>query len=380
MRTLPQKTFEQLVSDMVTTWAVQMGLQPVFQSGDPLLGIMQSVSAQLVFIQAQIQLVNSIARAQTSTGADLDTFYGQFNFIRLPGNTPAGAETFGRNMAAATQVLVQPGTIVQTPGGAIQYQVVADPTRTAWDPSLGAYVLAPSATSIVVSIESLVPGSASNVSAGQLSQMGTTVPGIDHVTNSSPISSGSPPESDTSYSARFILYLASLSKATYSAIVEAIESVQTGVEFNLLENVDTNNNPRLGEFVAVIDDGTGSPPGDFIAREQIAIDAVRGFTILAEAKAVTKTTVTIGITIRILPGYITGTVEAAVQTAVAAVVNAVPIGQNLPVSTVEGAALGVAGVFSVRPGTTLNAVNDDLTITAMAAARTDTGHITVSTY
>ena len=401
MATLPQKSLGTFVADLVTAWAVQMGISPVFQSGDPLLAIMQAVAMQLLFIQAQVQLVTAISRAQTSGGADLDSFYGQFNFPRLQGVSPSGQETFSSGGPAVNNINIPAavlgsneqyvgGTLVQTPGGAIQYQAIPDTGNANYNAALNAYVLTAGQSSVLVTIAAVSGGSAANVSAGQLSQLASVVPGIVSVTNVSAIANGTSPESDAAYSARFILYLASLSKATEAAITEAIESVQPGIEFNLIENVDTNDNPRLGEFVAVIDDGTGSPPSGLITEVQTAISAVRGFTILALAKAVTPEAVPIVITVRVASGYVTGTVEAAVQVAIVAAANASLIGGTLfinaavssvaPMGGVENAALSVPGVVSVMPGTTINGVAADYTPTPMQAARITTSNVTVSTY
>ena len=91
---LPSKTQAEFVSAIVANWATSLGFQPTLQDGDSLLALMQSIAAQLVFLQAQVQLVNALARAQTSTGADLDSFYAQFGFTRLPGQMAEGPVVF----------------------------------------------------------------------------------------------------------------------------------------------------------------------------------------------------------------------------------------------------------------------------------------------
>ena len=70
--TITTKTPDQLTSDMVAAWAAFVGVTPVMQSGDGLLALFQSVSIELDFIQQQIQAVQKLVRAQTSSGADLD--------------------------------------------------------------------------------------------------------------------------------------------------------------------------------------------------------------------------------------------------------------------------------------------------------------------
>ena len=162
-------------------------------------------------------------------------------------------------------MLVFPGVVVQTVGGAIQYQVVADSTQAAWNATLGAYVLAQGDTSITVTVQALVAGPTSNVIAGQLSQLATPVPGITVASNAAPITNGLPAESDNNFRARFVLWVNSLSKATQNAILAAVAGVQQGISINLLENRKSSNQTALGQFTAVVDDGSGDPPDSLLA-------------------------------------------------------------------------------------------------------------------
>src|SRR5580698_9717717 len=111
---------------MVATWAAQTGTTPTFSSGDILLAWWQSVGIQLDFLQAQVQLVVALSRAQTSSGADLDSWMAQFGFVRLGATFADGPIVLSRAVAAAVAIVLPVGTIVQTVGGAIQYEVVAD--------------------------------------------------------------------------------------------------------------------------------------------------------------------------------------------------------------------------------------------------------------
>jgi Baseplate J-like protein len=388
---LPSKSLSQYVSDQVAAWAQQLGYQPTLPDGDPLLALMYATAAQAVFLQAQIQIVNGLTLASTRTGQDLDDWMAQFDFPRLGATTATGSETFGKNSPASSPIQVPPGVTVQTVGGAVQYVTVADPTQPTWSPSLNAYVLAPGQSTLTATIQAAQAGSASNVTAGQLSQLGTNVPGIDYVTNAAAINNGLSAESDSAYLARFVQYLNSLSKATYGAIVSAIEGVQQNLLFSLQENVTTGGTPRPGEFVATIDDGSGAPPASLIAAVQAALEQVRGFTILAETIAVTTVTAIISIVVRLAPStpslpIVPSVVKAAVAAAVELAVNSQPIGGEdedgslLYISQVEAAALTVPGVISVQPGTLINGVNADLTGSLFQRSITTLNNISVANY
>lgn len=380
--TIPSKTFAQLITDMTTQWANAVGVTPALEPGDMLLAIFEAAAGQVVFLQGQAQLINNVSRAQTSTGADLDSFYAQFSFTRLPATYNTGQVTFGKLSPSASQALVPAGTIVQTPGGATQYQAVADTTQPTWSASLNAYVMAPGQTSLTATVQALVAGTGPNVSAGALSQIASSVPGIDTVTNGAAINNAVNAESDTAFRARFVLYLAGLARATEGAILSAIAGVQQNLQVNLLENETPSGATQLGQFTAVIDDGSGSPPSSLIISIQNAVNAVRGFTILANVVACTKVVPTIALNVRVATGYTASTVEAAVQTAVVAAVNAVVLGTaSLFISTIEAAALAVPGVAAVQPGQTkIDGSNADLALTAFQAPRIAVGNVSCGTY
>jgi len=390
MTGLPSKTFAQFTQAMVSGWASSLGFPPTFQEGDAFYALMETVSAQLVFIQAQIQLVNDIARAQTSSGADLDTFYAQFGFYRIGGTLASGQVTFASFSPATSSVLIPAsnpaampptqGVIVQTQGGAIQYQVVADPTQPTWNASQNGYILAPGQSSLVATVQALLPGSAYNVTTGQLSQIGTSLAGIDTVTNAAAITNGTDAEPDATFRVRFVLFINSLSKATYGAITSAVFGIAGVSSAAIVENVNVGGYAQPGEFIATIDNGTGVPPASLVTAVQNALETVRGFTILAVAQAVTQTSVTELITVRTDPSFTQSVVNAAVQVALQTATNSLGIGAILYISALEQAAMSVPGVISVQPGTKINGTNADLTVNQFKRAFVPINSVVVDNY
>lgn len=376
---IPVQTFSQFVSAQASAWGASIGQTPAFNEGDVLLAIFEGVASQDVFLQAQAQVVNQIARLTTSTGSDVDTFLAQFGFTRTPPTLATGTETFTAPNPAASQVLIYPAqSALLTPGGAISYSIVPDTSQTAWNDALGAYILAVGQTSIAATVQATIAGSAYNVQSGQLTVLTTPIPGISSVTNPAAINNGVDGESDAAVKARFVQWLNSLSKATQGAIISAIAAVQAGLMLNLLENVAPNGVSTPGQFVAVVDNGSGVPPTSLVNAVQAAINTVRGFTILGTAKAVTPIDPTISLAVRIAAGYNQSAVEGSVATAIAAA--SLAIGMTLFVSTVEQLALSVAGVVSVQPGTTINGVAADLVLTGFQAARITAGNVSVGSY
>ena len=378
---LVQKTIAQLTADMVTAWQNNTGVIANLQSGDFLLATLQAIAAQLDYIQAEILTVNNIARAQTSSRSDLDSFMAQFGFTRLPAIQAEGQVTFAKLVAGATAVTIPVGTLVQTPGGAVQYQVIADTTEPTYNATLNAYVLVAGQTSLTATVQALLSGTAYNVVAGQLNQIASSVPGIDTVTNGASINNGANAESDSSFRSSFVAWLNSLSDATYNAILSAVNGVEQGLMVSILENTLPNGSTQNGAFTVVIDNGTGTPGSSLINSVYNAVYATRALPIQPFVVGPTVLTPTIALDIRVASGYTSATVEANVQVAVVTMVNALSIGATLFISSIEEAALSVAGVVAVKPNnTTINSAQADLIATDVEAARITTSDVSVGTY
>ncbi len=378
---LPNKTYQQFVSDMIASWASNVGVQPQLNSGDPLLAIFQAVAGQGVFLEAVILALINLTRAQTSTGADLDTWMAQFNFLRLAASYAQGAVTLATLSVHSTATTVPVGSIIQTTGGAIQYQIIADTTQPAYSASANAYILPANTLSIAATVQALVAGAGSNVQANLLVSFASPIAGIDTVTNALAITNGTNSETDSAFQARFILYLDSLSKATKSAILEAIDSVQAGLDVVLLDNENVTGAFTPGMFTVVVDNGTGNPPSSLLSAVSAAVGAVAGFTIQYNVIGPISTVATISLNVQVATGYIASAVETAVQTAIEGYVNALTIGAALYLSDIVDTAAAIPGVTSVSlPSVLLNGAQTDLVPAATAVIRTTLSDITVGTY
>lgn len=378
---LPSRTFQDFLADMIAAWAANTNTTPALQSGDPLLAIFQAVAAQDVFLESVVTALINLTRAQTSAGSDLDTWMAQFAFTRLPATSAVGGVTLGANAVHSAPVSIPAGTVVQTTGGGIQYQLIADTTQSAWSSGSNAYILPANTLSINATAQALVAGAASNVQANQLVQFPSPIAGVDTVTNPAAIGNGLNAETDSAFRNRFVLYLTTLSKATSGAIYEAAISVQEGLDVVLLDNSNINGTFTPGEYVVVVDDGSGNPPSSLLTAVSQAVGAVTAFTVQWDVVGPTLTNVTISLAVQVSSGYVPSTVTANVQTAVAAYVNALTIEAPLYISGIISSALSVPGVSSVQAGTTLiNGAQSDIIPSARGVVRTTAGSVSVSTY
>ena len=237
------KTFDQFVSDESTGWGAALGLTPELLSGDPALAVFQTAATQFMFIEFLIQALILAMRLSTATDGDVDSFVADFGLTRLPATLATGVVVFGALTPPSTPIPIAAGSIVQTNGGAIQYQTAA------------AVTLQSGASSVIAPAVALVAGSASNVQAGQLNQFTSAIASVDTVTNPASIVNGKDAETDAELKAQFILFLQSLSKATRGAILFAINSVMQGLDIGLAENQTPDLGTQLGFFTAFIDAG-----------------------------------------------------------------------------------------------------------------------------
>lgn len=328
MADLQTKSFKTLVTEQAV--AVQGGTSGLvdFSIGSILRAFVEAVAAVALWLQALILKVLALTRAASSSGSDLDSWMADFGLTRLPAVAASGPVTFSR-FTSSQQAVVPIGAIVQTADGTQQYQVTVDTTNAAYSASLGGYVLAAGIASVVAPVLALTAGVAANVVVGGISTIGQAIAGVDTVTNTAAIDNGEDAESDTAFRARFVAYIASLSKATKAAVAYAIASVQAGLTYTLVENKNLDGTDHLGFFYVVIDDGSGAPSSSLINAVYSAIDAVRGFTINFAVYAPVDVAANVSMTVKLAAGYDLVATPLVVQAAVQLYLNTLPLGTGL---------------------------------------------------
>jgi phage-related baseplate assembly protein len=152
--------------------------------------------------------------------------------------------------------------------------------------------------------------------------------------------------------------------------------VQQGLSYTLIENTQYNGTTQQGYFTVVVDNGTGSPPGQLLTNVANAVNAIRplGSTFGVFAPVVVSATVVM--TITTATGYVHATVAAAVQSALQTYINTLGLGNSLFYTRLAQVAYTVPGVTEVLVGYTINGGSVDLTATALQTIRAST--ITVS--
>lgn len=275
---LPIKSAKDLVNEQASAMQALLGYPLDFSEGAFERALIETNAGIGISLESQIVYLVAVSRAQTSKGADLDSWCEQFNFPRIAAQPAYGDETFSR-YTPTLQATIPVGSNVYSIANAVTYSVQSDDTNPNFSPALNAYILDAGISSITVPIIALTPGKIGNALTNQITTLSSVVPYVDFVTNPSPLDNGQEAESDDAYRARFILYINGLSKGTYQALLEAVSSVAGVARERLVENKNINNTDHYGFFYALIDDGTGNASPTLVNQVYNALDSTRGFTI-----------------------------------------------------------------------------------------------------
>jgi uncharacterized phage protein gp47/JayE len=365
---LNTQTFTQIVQNSVA--AIQAGTKS-FQDltiGSILRAVMESSAAVVLFLQGLIVQLLSITRASTSTAEDLDSWVADYGVARLAAANATGIVTFSRFTATA-QAVVPIGAQVQSFDGTQTFNVTLDTTNTAYNATLGGYVLGAATASISVPVQAVTAGAGGNVAIGALNVIIQAIPGVDTVTNAAAFINGANAETDAAFRTRFVAYIASISKATKGAIGYAITTLKPGVSYALVENAQYNGTAQMGYFYVVIDDGTGYPTSAFLSSAFNAIDSARPVTSTFGVFAPVVVTANVTMTITTGAGYTHSDLVTLVQTAITNYISVLTLGQTLAYTRLAqlayDASPGVINVYAV----TLNGATVDVTATSQQVVK-----------
>ena len=339
-----------------------------FTVGSVLRAVMEATAAMALWLQGIALQIASLTRFSTSNGPDADSWGADFNFPRLPAQAATGPVTFAR-FTPTNQALIPVGYFIQTDDGSQKYEVIPDADQTAYDAVQAAYVIPAGVSSCSVTVEAIVESSAGNVGAGFINTLGGTLSGVDTVTNPAPFENGADSETDPAYRARFILYIAGLSKGTKAAIGSAISDLQQGVVFSITENENFDGSPNPGYILVIVDDGSGNPSGGFLSTVANAVDAVRAQGSTFGVFGPSLVTANVALTITVAAGFDKPTLSAQVQTALLTYISALTIGETLPYTRLPQVVYDVSPGITNVTAVTLNTGTADLVATSKQVVR-----------
>jgi len=371
------KDFNTLVTEQAT--AIQGGASRAlvdFSVGSILRAVVEAYSAVALWLQGLVLQLLATTRAATSSGADLDSWVGDYGVARLPAAAATGLVTFAR-FTPTLPAAVPVGALVQTADGAQRYAVAADPSNPAYVAGQIAYVLAAGTPAVTVPVAALAPGTAANAAAGAINTLGQAIAGVDTAVNAAALTNGADAESDAALRARFVAYIASLAKSTKPAIGYAVTSIKTGISYTLTENEQYGGGAQPGYFYLVVDDGTGYPAADFLAQVYAAVDAVRPVASTFGVFPPDVLPVDVAAAITTAPGYGHAATAQTVAAALTGYIDALALGQMLSWSRLIQVAYDASpGVQSVTALSVGDGTAGDLRATARQIIKA--GAITVN--
>ncbi|OGB23363.1 MAG: baseplate protein [Burkholderiales bacterium RIFCSPLOWO2_02_FULL_57_36] len=354
------KDFATLVRDQVTAIQASSSSLVNFTVGSVLRAMVEANAAVGLWFQGLIVKLLSMMRARTATESDLDSWMADYGVTRLAAVASNGEVTFAR-FTPTLQALIPFGTAVQTADGSQTFTVVEDENHAAW--TAAGYVMAAGISTLIVPADADTAGADGNVSIGQISVMADAISYVDTVTNEASFINGDDAELDPAFRARFVLYIASLARATEAAIGFAVTSVAAGISYTFVENEQYDGTVDYGYFYAVVDDGTGAPTSEFLESVSNAIDAVRGFTIRFGVFAPVVVNATVTFTVTIAAGYDATATKALADAAATDYINALELGEDLAYTRIAQLAYDASPGITNVTAVVLNGGTADLTAT-----------------
>ena len=348
---LPLKSFSVLLEDMSAGLQGGSAQLTDLSVGSVLRSLLEACAAVALWMQWLILQVLTTTRAATSTGADLDTWMADFSFSRLPGATSTGLVSLSRYTSGST-ALIPVGAIVRTSDGTVSFSIIPDATNVAWNGA--GYVLPATISNIVLPIQALMPGSMGNVVAGAITLLGSAIAGVDSVINADQLAGGIDAESDMSFRTRFLLYVNSRSLATDTAVGSAIQAIQQGLRYTVVENIDRSGQPSPGNFCVYVDNGGGAMSSSLLSAISGAVDYVRPVGSTFSVSLPELATVNVSMSLSLSEGANNGLVIQEVQQAVVSWIAGLPIGGTLAVSKLEALAHAADAAVASVSLTTIN--------------------------
>lgn len=357
------KDFNTLVSDQVASLQAGARILLDYTVGSVIRSIVEANASIALWMQSLMASLLQAMRASTAVASDLDSWMADYGVTRLAAAFASGNVTFSR-FTTTQQAVVPVGAVVQTADGSQKFTVTLDSTNAAYSAGLGGYVIGIGVASVNVPVLAQTAGILANVVIGGINSIAGSIVGVDTVSNASAFTSGAAAETDAALRVRFVAYVASLSKATKTAVAFAVTSLQAGMSYALVENLTYAGGAQNGYFYVVVDDGTGAPSGTLLTSVANAIEAVRPVTSTFGVFAPVLQNATVAMTATIAAGYDPVATKALAVAALKAYINALPLGTSLPYSRLAQVAYSASPGITNVTAITLNGGTADLAATS----------------
>lgn len=368
-----QQAKQQLVEQFIATLFANSPNQPPPNTdvGAVLGAVFNSEALLFLLGQSNVAYAVAVSRLSSSTGADVDSFVNAFGIYRGTAVASQGSVIFSTSSPATSQILIPPGTVVQTATG-LQFVVIADPTQPGWSAALNAYVIPINGTSIAATVQCTAVGSQGDVLANTITVLwggGTPIAQVSAVTNPQAFQNGANEETDAALKQRFTLQVSTGKTGTANAIGAAVLGTQTGLTYSNGDQVNADGSAHSAYFTIVVNElgQNAGPSPALLSAVQSSVNATRSEGISFQVIAPVLIPANVTATIDVSDSFDQSSVLAACSTALAAFLNNIGldpsgVGTSCPYGYLYFVLFGVPGVEDVT-GLTLNSGTSDITAT-----------------
>ena len=279
--------------------------------------------------QVNLEFIKNQMFVQTATEEYLDYHGVERGIVRKAAVSATGKVTFSVLEPLTTDLVIPKNTIVSTSTN--------NPLR--FYTNNIAYITA-GKKEVTVNCTAEISGADSNVVAGAINVLITSIPGINAVTNTYAFVGGADKETDEQLRKRIINSYKSISNGTNQAFYESLAMSIEGV-------TSVSVVPRaIGTgTVGVYISSNGDKPDDaLVAKVQSVMNEEREINVDVRVIGASKYLASLSVNIKVLEGYNFNDVALKVKDSIREYVSSLEIGQSLYENYVGKVILGVEGV------------------------------------
>lgn len=326
-----------------------------WNKGSSLLSVVQAVAHFVEYLQLRNNEAFEAFSINKATGENLRIRGRDYNLEMKPAVASYGVQKFGRNTPATADFTIYAGSQVSTQpdvfGSTINFTTDSD-------------ISFPSGAMFVTGmITCTVEGTAGNTASGTITNITSSIPGIDYVTNEGVFGGGADAETDEQFRDRLALHINGLQKGNEAAVRAAALSVPGITLVRVAENTPLN-----GQITAYISNQSGVVPAEQVDEVKTAVEDAAAFGILVNV--VTPSVDYVTITFDAFyddDNYVVENVEKELKTAIYNFVDVNP-DTTLQLDDLIIVARKISGVDKVK-NMKINGVADDYVATGFSVIR-----------
>jgi uncharacterized phage protein gp47/JayE len=224
-------TVSEIVNRMITRMTANSGVTD-YTPGSNVRTIFETIALFVEYVQFLIEETYRSFYIDTASGNDLDSRVQDFGIARKASRNATGIIKFQRNTPATSTFIISAGVQMSTQpdvfGNTISYELDNEITFVS------------GSVEATGRITCLTSGPEGNVASGTITNITSSIPGIDAIINEEPVVDGASQETDEQLRVRLPLHINGLKRANEDAIKAAILAIPGVTLVGLKENSPLN--------------------------------------------------------------------------------------------------------------------------------------------